>query len=223
MSHFNLTCAQNKGPSTTRLFSKFHSYTRNFIRCNRVRRVFGPQTEQEKAKYIVSPHFQNFLPLMQQPNVGHGCLILEVSRSHTHARAVGRTPLDEQSARRRDLYLTTQHSQQTGTHAPGGIRNPNPSKQSAADPRPRPIGHWDRQIQISCIKFWEQMHLQCTLPINWLFDTKRAFTHLQQRRNKHIDFLISPQPFNNIWQFCTTVTINVTVFCSDTCSLVNKC
>ena len=84
MSHFNLTCAQNKGPSTTRLFSKFHSLTPNFIRCSRVRRVFNHQTEQETAKYIVSPHFQNFLPLMQQPNVGHGRLILEVSRSHTH-------------------------------------------------------------------------------------------------------------------------------------------
>ena len=35
---------------------------------------------------------------------------------------VGRTPLDEWSARRRDLYLTTRHSQQTSIHAPGGIR-----------------------------------------------------------------------------------------------------
>ena len=38
---------------------------------------------------------------------------------------VGRTPLDEWLARRRDLYLTalnTQHLQQTDIHASGGIR-----------------------------------------------------------------------------------------------------
>ena len=35
---------------------------------------------------------------------------------HTKRRStVGRTPLDEWSARRRDLYLTTQHLQQTDT------------------------------------------------------------------------------------------------------------
>ena len=54
---------------------------------------------------------------------------------------VGRTPLDEWSARRRDLYLTnTQHSQQTNIHAPGGIRTRNPSKRSAGDPRLRSLG-----------------------------------------------------------------------------------
>jgi hypothetical protein len=34
---------------------------------------------------------------------------------------VGRTPLDEWSAHRRDLYLTTQQSQQTNIHAPVGF------------------------------------------------------------------------------------------------------
>jgi len=38
----------------------------------------------------------------------YGAPILDVSRSHTTRRStVGRTPLDEVSARRRDLYLTT--------------------------------------------------------------------------------------------------------------------
>ena len=42
---------------------------------------------------------------------------------HTQRRStVGRTPLDEWSARRRDLYLTTHDTQQTNIHAPGGIR-----------------------------------------------------------------------------------------------------
>ena len=35
----------------------------------------------------------------------------------------------------------------TNIHAPGGIRTRNPSRQSAADPRPRPLGHWDRRIR----------------------------------------------------------------------------
>jgi hypothetical protein len=38
----------------------------------------------------------------------------------------------------------TQHSQETNTHAPGGIRTQNPSKRAAEDPRLRPHGHWDR-------------------------------------------------------------------------------
>ena len=35
----------------------------------------------------------------------------------------------------------TQHSLQTDTHAPGGIRNRNPSKRSASDSSFRPLGH----------------------------------------------------------------------------------
>jgi hypothetical protein len=69
-------------------------------------------------------------------------------RDHTQWHTiVGRTPLDEWSARRRDLYLTnTQHSQQTNIHAPGGIGTRNPSRRAAADPRIRPFGRWDRQM-----------------------------------------------------------------------------
>jgi len=48
---------------------------------------------------------------------------------------VGRTPLDEWSARRRDLYLTTQQSQQKNIHAPGGIQTHNLSRRVAADLR----------------------------------------------------------------------------------------
>jgi hypothetical protein len=45
---------------------------------------------------------------------------------------VGRTPLDEWSACRRDLYLTTHNTQQTNVHAPGRIRTHNLSRQAAA-------------------------------------------------------------------------------------------
>jgi len=62
---------------------------------------------------------------------------------------LGTTPLNEWSAQRRDLYLTTQHSQETNIHAPGGIRTHNPIKRTAANPRPRPRGNWDQQMTSS--------------------------------------------------------------------------
>ena len=52
--------------------------------------------------------------------------------------------MDEGSARRRDLYVTTHQTQRTDVHAPGGIRTRSPSKQAATDPRLRLRGHWDR-------------------------------------------------------------------------------
>ena len=65
---------------------------------------------------------------------------------HTQRRTtVGRTPLDEWSARRRDhLPDNTQHSQQTNIHAPGGIRTHDLSRRAAADLRLRPRDDWDR-------------------------------------------------------------------------------
>jgi hypothetical protein len=84
---------------------------------------------------------------------------------HTQRRiTVGRTHLDEWSARRRDLYLTTHTTQQTDTHAQGEIRTHNLSRRAAADLRLRPRDHWDRlqemcrvQIQGADVRF-------CLLP-----------------------------------------------------------
>ena len=58
---------------------------------------------------------------------------------------VGRTPLDEWSASRRDLYLTTHntHNRQTSM-SPGGIRTHDRSRRAATDLRLRPRGYWDR-------------------------------------------------------------------------------
>ena len=53
---------------------------------------------------------------------------------------LGRTPLDQWSARRRDN--NTQYSQETDIHAPGGVRTRSPSKRKTADPRLGPHGHW---------------------------------------------------------------------------------
>jgi len=54
---------------------------------------------------------------------------------------LGRTPLDEWSARRRPVTDNTQHSQETDIHAPGGIRTHIAPKRAAADPRLRPRGY----------------------------------------------------------------------------------
>jgi hypothetical protein len=51
--------------------------------------------------------------------VGQGRLILDVSRSHTMTHnTIGRTPLDEGSARRRNLYLTTHNTYNRHTSMP---------------------------------------------------------------------------------------------------------
>jgi hypothetical protein len=46
--------------------------------------------------------------MAQQPLVGQGLLIIEASRSHSDT-TLGRTPLDECTARRTDLYLHNTH------------------------------------------------------------------------------------------------------------------
>jgi hypothetical protein len=58
---------------------------------------------------------------------------------------VGRTPLDEGSARRRrPIPDYTNTVQETNIHAAGGIRTHDPSKRAAADLSLRPRGYWNR-------------------------------------------------------------------------------
>jgi hypothetical protein len=82
---------------------------------------------------------------VQQPPVGQGLLIHEVSRSHTtmhhseydsSGRVVGPS--------HRPLPDNTQHSQQIDIHDPGGIRTNNLSKRDAAELRFRPRDHWEQ-------------------------------------------------------------------------------
>jgi hypothetical protein len=64
---------------------------------------------------------------------------------HPQRRAtVGRTPLDEWAARRRNLSLTT-HKIDKHPHAPDGSRTHYRSRLTAIDLRLRPRGPWDRQ------------------------------------------------------------------------------
>jgi len=59
---------------------------------------------------------------------------------------LGRTPVDELSARRRDLYPTTYSTRKRQTTMPQtGFVPAFPAGEWSADPCIRPRGHWDRR------------------------------------------------------------------------------
>jgi hypothetical protein len=94
---------------------------------------------------------------LSSPLVGLGLLIsFEVPWSHSFRHTtLRRTPLDEWSVRRRDLYRTThKHSQETNIHATGGIRTHSHSKRSAKGPRLRRCGHRDWLLFLATV--WEE-------------------------------------------------------------------
>jgi len=73
------------------------------------------------------------------------------THTHTQTHIVGRTPLDEWSARRIDLYLTTHNSHKIGFYGTGEIRTRNTSKWAAFDQRLRPRGHLERWFSLSLL------------------------------------------------------------------------
>jgi len=65
------------------------------------------------------------------------CRGFTITHTHTHTHTTfGRTPLNEWSAHRRDLRFYTQHSNETGIHAPR--RYSNPQSQQVSGRRPTP-------------------------------------------------------------------------------------
>ena len=71
---------------------------------------------------------------------------------------VGRTPPDEWSARRRDLYLTTHNTYNRQTSmSTGGTGTHDLSRRADADLRLRPSGHWDRH---NTVWYSKQMKLK---------------------------------------------------------------
>ena len=94
-----------------------------------------------------------YFTMAQQPPVGQG---LPITLRHT---TLGRTPLHEWSARRRDLCLTRHNTHNRYSHVPGWTRTHNPSKRAAPDPRLRPRGHWNRRLTLD----WQNSSLQWTI------------------------------------------------------------
>jgi hypothetical protein len=69
-----------------------------------------------------------------------------LSQRH-NTRAFGRTPLDEGTGHRRDMYLASHDTlQDTDLCAPDGIGTRNSSKRTTADPRLRLRGYRDRRL-----------------------------------------------------------------------------
>ena len=98
----------------------------------------------KKRLYNITLPVYFFFPVALRPSAGHGLLILEVSRSHTHNDASQSVGLLWTSDQLVAETSSLQHSQQTNIHAPSGIRTHDLSRRAAADLRLRPRGHWDR-------------------------------------------------------------------------------
>ena len=74
-------------------------------------------TSGEMLCHAVMIHIDYFFSMARQPYMGLSLLVSSRSHDHTHLRhtTVGRTPLDEGSARRRDLYLTSHNTHKIQT------------------------------------------------------------------------------------------------------------
>jgi hypothetical protein len=115
-----------------RIYAPVSTEAKDFlVERNAVEGLWLPKTAQHILLWIeiflqaISlKQFMIFFYLAQQPPVGHGLLFHEVSSSHKRRTTVGRTPLDEWSARRRDLYLTTHntHNRET-SKSPAGFEH----------------------------------------------------------------------------------------------------
>ena len=98
------------------VFTLYVGVLRHVTRYSNVTSSFIPQPTLPEEATVTHRLVISFFAVALWPSAGHGLLILEVFLDHTRRRiAVGRTPLDEWSARRRDLYLTIHntHNRQT--------------------------------------------------------------------------------------------------------------
>ena len=96
------------------------------------------KTQIIQLRVIILP--RSLFPMAQQPLVSQGLLIIEASRTTHHT-------LYDSPGRVIGPMQGTLTAPETDIHAPGRIRTRNTSKRAAADPRLRPLGHWDRYQQ----------------------------------------------------------------------------
>ena len=100
---------------------------------------------------------------------------------HTQRRTtVGRAPLDEWSARRRDLYLTTHNTHNRQISMPPVRFEPTMSAdERPADLRLRPRGHWDRlidNIELHIYKYYNKVLFNLLCRLHWLRNMRRRIT-----------------------------------------------
>jgi hypothetical protein len=99
--------------------------------------------------YNRASHFL-FLLWRLYPIPGHGLPLRGFETTLAGHTALGRTLLDEWSARRRDLYLTTHNTHKRQTSIPRRDSNPQSQQVSGRRRTSRRRDHWDRQPFISC-------------------------------------------------------------------------
>jgi len=94
------------------------------------------------------------------------------------------------SPTQRPLPDNTQHSKETYIHAPGGIKTRNPSKRAPADPRLRPVGHWDRRPHLQPVFFQDPSILH--LPLFTTVDLFRRGSSTKFLHVFHNSYMFSP-------------------------------
>jgi hypothetical protein len=101
-------------------------------------------------------------------------------RMITNMDTLGRIPLEEGSARHREVYLTTHNThKRQDIHAPRGIRTPDPSNPAVTDPRFRMRGHRDRPGSIPGLenaRLKATIHLTLCIPHGFVAVTQKYET-----------------------------------------------
>jgi len=129
---------------------------------------------------------------------------------HTRRRTtIGRTPLDEWSARCRDLYLITHntHNRQH-SHAPGEIRTHYLSRRAAADLRLRPHSHWDRLLKKM------EGEIQAKLPLCLIKHTQRVSAgQPTNHTNKQTNRTLKAQTYASFGPFSPSYLLDTLLNC----------
>jgi hypothetical protein len=112
-----------------------------------------------------------------------------------HSHTLGRTPLGEWSARRRNLYLTAHNIRKRQTSMPAaGFEPPNPSNLAAAKLRLRRHGHWSQHLCCTTNKYRRSQYLHVGLRVSHNHRhlqsiTQRKFTVRRTNTDKHTTHL----------------------------------
>ena len=144
-SHMHTDIGYTRTFRKLQIYSKWHQdYSKSF----KYIRLLKYETHCTKYFLSCCHRALNFSPLWRCGPTRARASSFTRFLDHTQRRTtVCRTPLDEWSARRRDLCLTRHntHNRQTDRHASSGMLTHSLSRRAAVDLRLRPCGHWDRQ------------------------------------------------------------------------------
>ena len=151
--------------------------------------------------------------------VYHGATAHSVPRLH-HYRGfmitirhttVGRTPLDEWSARRRDLYLSTHNTHMTQTSIPPvGFEPAIPANERVGDPRLRPCGNRDYvgsvvTVCTRCFNIQSFFFLRTWCQPIYVFQNKSVAA----KQHRYVQFIRSILSAGSNWTLIDTYTFQI--------------